>query len=208
MGRFGYTTSMDDDDLDQLEDEVPRLDRLRRFARSLAQMPWFANVGAPPSPAVRAMARDYCDYLGFPEAEIALLSDWEEAANAAQTQDYNAPAWEAEELIRADLTEAARSALSPEAFDVAFAFIAAEAARAVAPQASRAWVNWGGDDEDALRAAEGAAIAACNGAALILAGMEARPDIDVETHPFALRFRLFELGRWPIGVAGASFNLF
>ena len=195
-------------DLEALGDEYPHLLRLRRFALSLGQMPWFANLGAPPSPAVRAMARDYCDFLGFPEAELARLSDWQDAAEAAETLGDNAPAWEAEELIRADLTGAALATLSQEAFDIVFAFVAAEAARAICPAAAESWANWGGEDEAARRAAEGAGIAACNGAALLLAGAAARPDLDAERHPFALKFRLFELGRWPVGVAGASFNLF
>jgi hypothetical protein len=29
-----------------------------------------------------------------------------------------------------------------------------------------------------------------------------------EDHAFVYKFRLFERGRWPISIAGASFNLF
>jgi len=61
---------------------------------------------------------------------------------------------------------------------------------------------WDLEDETLLKAATGAAVQSVYNAALLLAaGGE-------ETHPFALKFRLFELGRWPIGVHGRSFNLF
>jgi hypothetical protein len=44
-------------------------------------------------------------------------------------------------------------------------------------------------------------------AALVLVAA-ADPDFEAEHHPFAAKFRLFEFGRWPVGVIGRSFNLF
>jgi hypothetical protein len=53
-----------------------------------------------------------------------------------------------------------------------------------------------------IRAAAGAATQACYQAALVLAaGAEAE-------HPFAIKFRLYEAGRWPLGIVGMTFNVF
>ncbi len=61
---------------------------------------------------------------------------------------------------------------------------------------------WDIDDETLINLAVGSAVQTCHMAALVIvAGEEA-------DHPFALKYRLFELGRWPISLTGASFNLF
>ena len=33
-------------------------------------------------------------------------------------------------------------------------------------------------------------------------------DDEQQRHPFALKYRLFEMGRWPLGLVGASYYLF
>ena len=57
-------------------------------------------------------------------------------------------------------------------------------------------------DPALVRAAAGAATQASYQAALVLAAGE-----DAE-HVFAIKYRLFEAGRWPLGIAGMTFNLF
>ena len=67
-----------------------------------------------------------------------------------------------------------------------------------------------------MAAASGSASQACHHAALTLlaAGIDdpyADPDdppVDPDNHPFMLRFRLFERGRWPLGITGNSLNIF
>ena len=59
-------------------------------------------------------------------------------------------------------------------------------------------------DEELLRAAIGAVAQASYHSALVLAAEHEEPDL----HPFSLKFRLFEAGRWPMGVIGRSFHLF
>ena len=82
---------MDDLDIDELERELPGLARVARFARSLNGVPWFANLGEPLTPGARAMAEIYLDGLGFPDADIAILVDWEDAADAAESRDFQSP---------------------------------------------------------------------------------------------------------------------
>ncbi|NWG91775.1 MAG: hypothetical protein HXY21_04620, partial [Parvularculaceae bacterium] len=133
---------MDDADLEALERELPALTRIRRFSASLARIPWFSNLGEPLTAGARAAARQYTEGLGFPDAEVAILVDWDDAAAAAEHQNWNSPAWEAEELLRSDLTARALDILSEEALGIALTLIAdriLEPAREAMEQASFIW---------------------------------------------------------------------
>ncbi len=198
---------MDDFDLEALERELPGLKRLSRFARSLDGIPWFANMGEPLSPGGNAAARAFADGLGFPEADPAVLVDWEDAAAAAESVDWNSPAWEAEESLRADLTIRALDILSEEALQIAMTMIAdaiSEPAKEAMEEASHLWDM---ADEASRQLAVGAAVQAAHQAALALIAAE-DPDFEAEAHPFAAKFQLFEFGRWPVGLTGSSFNIF
>lgn len=200
-------TAMNDADLEDLERELPALARVRRFARTLQGVPWFANLGVPMTPGARAAARRYADGLGFPDADVAILVDWEDAAAAAEPNDWNSPAWEAEELLRADLTTRALAVLSEDALRIAMTMIAdriAEPAREAMEQASFIWDI---EDEAQQQLAVGAAVQAAHQALLVLIA-SADPDFDANDHPFTAKFRLFEFGRWPVGVTGSSLNVF
>lgn len=198
---------MDDADLEGLERELPALARVRRFAHTLTGVPWFANLGEPMTPGARAAARTYAEGLGFPDAEVAILVDWEDAAGAAEPNDWNSPAWEAEELLRADLTTRALDVLSEDALKIAMAMIAdrvSEPAREAMEQASFIWDI---EDEAQQQLAVGAAVQAAHQAMLVLIA-SIDPDFDADDHPFTAKFRLFEFGRWPVAVTGSSLNVF
>lgn len=199
---------MTDDMLDDLERELPSLQRLARFARGLSDLPWFANLGEALTPGARAAAERYADGLGFPDAGVGVIVDWEDAAAAAQTLDWNTPSWEAEESLRADLTARAGEILSEEALRLAMTLIAEQAAESARQAAAEACALWDIDDEELLTLAVGAAAQAAHQAALVLAAAAADPDFEAELHPFSAKFQLFEFGRWPIGVVGGTLNLF
>lgn len=198
---------MDDEELEALERELPGLRALARFARSLERIPWFANLGEPLSPGARAAARRYVDALGFPDADIAILIDWQDAAAAAESLDWQSPAWEAEELLRADLTARALEAMSEDALRIGMTLISQRIVEPAREGMEQAAVIFDVEDEDAKTLAIGAAVQAAHGAALALIATS-DPDFDADAHPFAPKFQLFEFGRWPVGVAGLSFNLF
>ena len=198
---------MDDEALEELERELPGLTTLSRFARSLDRIPWFANMGEPLTPGARAAAEAYVDGLGFPEAGVAILVDWEDAAAAAESLGWNSPAWEAEELARADLTAQALDMMSEEALRIGMTLISDKVSAPAKESMEQASFIWDMEDEAAQRLAVGAAVQAAHGAALALV-VAADPDFDADAHPFAAKFRLFEFGRWPVGIAGLSFNLF
>ncbi len=198
---------IDDQELEALERELPGLSRVSRFARSLEGIPWFANLGEPLTPGARAAAEAYLDGLGFPEADVAILVDWEDAADAAESLDVQSPAWEAEELLRADLTARALDLLSEEALKVGMALVNHEVAEPAKEAMEQASHIWDVEDEAARQLAVGAAVQAAHGAALALVAA-IDPEFEADLHPFAAKFRLFEFGRWPVGVVGRSFNLF
>ena len=198
---------MDDNDLEDLERELPGLGVLARFARSLDNIPWFANLGEPLTPGARAQAEQYCDRLGFPHAQIAILVDWEDAAGAAESLDWDSPAWEAEELARSALTARALEHLSEDALTIGLTKISESVGEAAKEAMEQAAFIWDIEDEGARNLAVGAAVQAAHGAALSLLGAS-DPEFEAENDIFAAKFRLFEFGRWPVGVLGTSFNLF
>ncbi len=198
---------MDDIELDDLERELPSLQALTRFARSLEGIPWFANLGEPLTPGARAAATQYAERLGFPHADIAILVDWDDAAAAAESLDWQSDWWEAEELLRSDLTARALETLSEEALQIGMTLIADKTSEPAREGMEQAAVIFDADDEASRNLAVGAAVQAAHGAALVLlAGQD--PAFDIETHAFAAKFQLFEFGRWPVAITGASFNLF
>ncbi|MEO0879501.1 MAG: hypothetical protein AAFY22_07265 [Pseudomonadota bacterium] len=198
---------MDDDALEELERELPGLAQISRFARSLDGIPWFSNLGEPLTAGARALADSYLDGLGFPDADVAILVDWEDAADAAETLDFQSPAWEAEELLRADLTGRALDLLSEEALKLAMTMIAEKVSEPAREAMEQASFIWDMEDDASRQLAVGAAVQSAHQAALVLIAAS-DPGFEADSHPFAAKFRLFEFGRWPVGVMGRSFNLF
>lgn len=195
-----------DDDYDDEDFGNPELDHARllltRFAAITERVRWFAHLGEPVGPDIRATGRAYLDALGFPDAEIAPLAEFSDAAIAAESLDWDGPAWMVEEHLRASLTAQALSTFDEDGLNAALVEIRARAGAAARIGIDEAAALFDETDEALINAAVGAATQACHQAALVLA---AGADDD---HPFAHKFRLFEAGRWPIGVVGNSLNLF
>ncbi|RZO64289.1 MAG: hypothetical protein EVA70_08460 [Parvularculaceae bacterium] len=201
---------MEDEDFEMLTEELPAMARAGEFIRSLDGIPWFANLGEPLTPGARAAAHMVADGLGFPDAEIGIVIDWDDAGAAAENFDWNSPAWEAEELLRADVTLQAQELLSDEAFQ----FVMAAAADVVAKSAREAVdeaASLGDVVDDGLKQlAIGAAVQAVHQAllALLVQGRDGDDSDEDTQHPFLAKFQLFEFGRWPVGITGGTFNLF
>ncbi len=148
-------------------------------------------------------AHAYLSALGFPEAGPAEVGDWMEAEEAANNRDWNGAGWEAEEQLRAALSVQAVELVGDEqAVLVALTHVTSQASDAVHAAAEQAASRFGIDDDGLIRAAAGAATQGAYLAALVLAAGED------EDHAFAHKFRLFEAGRWPLGVSGATLNIF
>jgi hypothetical protein len=193
---------LSDDDLDALEEEIPLLRGVRAFAEEAALMPWFTNLGRPLDRNVKDLARAYLDGLGFPDADIARVMDWEDALDAASGLDFDTAQFEAEEGLRASLAAEALERLSEHGLTIALTHVSAvlgeRIGSAIRDAAQFADIN----DEELLNAAAGAAIQSAHNAVLALIAEED------PGHPFHRKFALFTHGRWPIALAGLSFNLF
>ena len=115
---------------------------------------------------------------------------------------YKALLAEAEAVIETVPVTEAIALHGEEALTIALTHVSSIAAEVVHAAAGAGATRDGVDDEGLVRAAAGAAAQACYQAALVLAA-EGEPD-----HAFALKFRLFESGRWPLGIVGNTFHLF
>ena len=196
-----------DEELEALAADLPGLAKVGRFIRELSAVPWFANLGEPMTAGADALARAYADGLGFPDADIAVLVDWDDAAAAAESGDWNSPFWEAEELLRADVTARSLDRLSEEALQFAMTAVADAVNDATRDAVADAASLWDVSDDVVRNLAVGAAVQAAHQALLtVIAAAEDAEEL--EAHPFISKFRLFQFGRWPVGVAGLSLNIF
>ena len=200
---------MDEHEFETLAADLPGLTRVGRFVQSLDGIPWFANLGEPLTPGAQAAGRTYADGLGFPDAEIAIVPSWDDAAAAAEHLDWNSPSWEAEELLRSDVTHRAHEMMSEEALKFSLAAVADSVAEHAAAAVEEAAVLLDLADEEVRELAVGSAVQAAHQALLaIVTEADAEILMDQNTHPFAAKFQLFEFGRWPVGIAGRTLNLF
>lgn len=194
-----------DDDFDDAASGSDDLDGLRavaRLAKLVGSLPWFSAVGRPLTRAELADAEGYVAGIGFPELGVAGVEDWLAASHAAQAPDWGDDWWQAEEQMRKSLLDEALL-LNPEHdLTVALEHVSTRAGEKAFDRAKASAARQGVSDPALLQVAAGAAAQAAYQAALVLA---ANGESD---HPFALKFRLFEAGRLPLGITGNTFNLF
>jgi hypothetical protein len=161
---------------------------------------WFAACGAPLSEGERAEAARYAAGLGFVDAVVTPAGDWRAAAAVTQRPDWSRPWWEREGAEAARLLAMAASSLGAAALRDGLSRVA-QASSSLAGAAALALARSGSADETLHRVAAGAAAQACHHAAL------ARVAARGADHVFAVKFRLFAGGRWPLGVFGKQFFL-
>lgn len=187
---------------EQLLEEIPTLLRVKRFALNLDRVHWFASLGDTLTPEIRRNARDYLDLLGFPEAEITPMTSFEEAADAALSMDLDTESWAQEEQLRVGLVARSLEQMDEAALNVALTHAASLAADNIREALEDIAAIWDLEEGPLLNLLTGSAVQAVHQAALVLTAAETDP------HPFAYKFRLYEAGKWPIGLAGLSFNIF
>ncbi|MEE2565349.1 hypothetical protein [Hyphobacterium marinum] len=195
---------MSDIDLPRLLDEIPLLYKARAFADGFATLPLMARLGERLDAREADLARAYLDGLGFPHAEAALVSDWDEAADAAEALDRDPEGWEAEEMLRAGLVDRAAERLDEEAIQALLAYVSMQAGEAAQYATGEGSLFEDVEDEALRNAAAGMIVRAADGAALVIL---AEAEDDDPAHPFLARWRLFARGRWPIGLAGTTLNI-
>ena len=192
----------DPETFEALVEQIPALVAIRAFAADAARTAWLKQAGAPLTPETTALSQRFLDALGFPHMMISRIESWSDAATAAESLDWNDPAWEAEEQLTAALTAEALDVMDEDALSVALSYVRGRVGAGLFDHIADSAALWDENDEQVINAAAGAALRASHQAALVLCA-DAAP-----AHPLALKFQLFQAGRWPIGVAGATFNLF
>jgi hypothetical protein len=174
--------------------------RLRDLVRDIARGAWFAACGEPLTEDERGDAAAYRAALGFTQ-EIATVADWPTAAAVTQRADWSQEWWKAESAAEARLKAAAANEFGEDRLLAALTHIT-EAAAALAGAAAQSMARSGIADPALMRVAAGSAAQACHQAALARA-------VDAgSAHPFAIKYRLFAAGRWPLGIIGTQFFLF
>lgn len=195
-----------DDEEDVVDpDDYPGLSAVNRFAHMVESIPWFSRLGEEFEEDELDWAQAYLEAMGFPGAAIVAVLDWEEAEATAGNTDWNTAWWEAEEQLRMALITEACARAPEEDVMAALTHVTSQASETIFAAAEMAASLAGIDDEELIRAAAGAATQATYQAALVLAAEAAE---DEDDHPFALKYRLYEAGRWPLSLIGGSFNLF
>ena len=166
------------------------------------RVPWFQDIGKPLSPMLEGLTQRYLDELGFPDARLAPVHEWEDAVSVAENPDIDSESWEAEELLRAELSQQAMELWDEETLTMVLEKLT-QAVGTVALREAEAAAEINGIRDGAfLEAAVAHAVNSTYQAALVLAAQIS------DDHPFATKFALFERGRWPIGITGGSFNLY
>lgn len=183
------------------------MDTLQQFLAMLKTIPWFGHVGEPMNSEHRCLAVDYLAAIGFTECSPAYLKSWEEAADVCLGLDSESPWRMEEERLMELLGQQAEEAVGgPEALQTILTEIAAALSRLIPSR-----LNVLDSDEpidDGLRdAAFGSAAHATQMTALMILAQQFDTPEALE-HPAAIRFRIFELGHWPMGVVGQSFMVF
>jgi hypothetical protein len=168
---------------------------IRTFAGTLARQSWFAACGEALGEIDLAEARLYVAALGLGALPIVGVAGWEEAAAVTQRADWSAAWWQAEARAQAELQERAVARFGNAPLLAALSAVS-EAAATLHGAASLAAGAAGIADTTLTRVAAGAAAQACHQAALALAA-----EVGTE-HLFAVKYRLFAAGRWPLGIVG------
>lgn len=202
-----YGEAFDNEDEDFIPDDeaLEGLRAVARLAKLLPGIDWFGAVGRPLKNAELTEAENYSAGLGFFDVSIGGVEGWREAAAAAEDPDWNPLWWEAEDQAHQALMEQAERLLPSHDLEVALSHVSIRAAELAQIKAVAAAARAGIVDDELIKAAAQAAAQAAYQAALVLA---AQPDDTDGEHAFAAKFRLFEMGRWPLGLTGNTLNLF
>jgi hypothetical protein len=173
------------------------------FASAIPRGSWFAACGEALTAGEQADAAAYLAALGMPDIAVAAVAGWVQAAATTQDPAWSRAWWDAEARAQAELQRRAAARLGEERLLAALTTVT-EAAAALNGTAALALSRAGIADPALTRVAAGAAAQACHQAALALAaGAGAGPD-----HLFAVKYRLFAGGRWPLGIVGDRFFVF
>ncbi len=193
--------SVDPPDGPLIEIDRDTLQMVHGIAQIVAKLDWFGSLGISLPSNVGADANAYLNALGFSDLGVAPILDWQEARTTLENRDWDTAWADAEQQTRAAVADDAIHLCGEDVVTAAVNFVSEQASRAADEALQGASGLLGGDPQLIEAATADARDMACQ--VLLVALAEQGAD-----HPLALKFRLFEAGRWPVGVIGSSFNLF
>ena len=164
---------------------------------------WFCCLGRPLRGDELENARAYLRALGYPDdVPIRQVQDWAAAERIVRDPQWDRAWWEREQRERERLSLLTRGRLGTDAALDRLSAATDLAVNAIHDAALQAGASCGGASAALKQAASGAGAMALHEAALAqLAGCD-------HGHLFVRKYRLFESGRWPLGVVGGTFHLF
>jgi hypothetical protein len=197
------SSAMTSDYIDLLG-EVPLLLRARAFADGLRAAPLFSRTGESLDAQDLDLADRYVQNLGFAHVAPARLLHLAEALGAAEAADDDPETWGAEEQLRAALHLEALTQISEEGANALLQLVAAEASETARDRAMEAFSHSAHASDEVVNCLVGhvAQAAHCMALAILADVDQEQPD-----HPFVLRWSLFNRGRWPVGITGATYNI-
>ena len=171
-----------------------------RICRAIIRGSWFSTVGEDLTDAEIEDAKLYLRAIGRPGTAITGLASWPEAKAIAADPGWDRAWWDAEERMRDELTRRAVDEFAEDTVHDALSRIATTATEALQGEAAVAASRSGGGDIALIKSAAGAATQACHQVAL--ARITAAAD-----HPFEVKFRLYEGGRWPLAIVRDTYYI-
>lgn len=200
------SSNIDGSEIDWSDPQVARLVKVSHFARHVVHMEWFSRIGQSISAEELRITEDYLSAIGFPNTNIATVTDWNDAAAVAETPAWNSGWWEAEEQLRAALIADALMVIDERELTQSLNHVTAQTAGqalvAIDEAAKLHTIESNPNIMEFLNAAAGIAVASSYHAGLAIAAQ------NEAEHPFSIKFRLFENGRLPLGMAGNTFSIF
>lgn len=200
--------SFDEAESGEAED-IDALRAIARLARLAGDIDWFGACGQPLRKTDIDLLNAYSAALGLFDPQIDLQPDWTALSDIIREADWDAEIWQAEEqAMQALMLSLAEQDVSEHDLLVALEHAGVKATEAVREKLEALLDAAGIADDDLLEAGIQAATQAAQQAGLVLAAQALLGDDMLSEHPFALKFRLFERGHWPLGLVGGSYRIF
>ncbi|MSP52268.1 MAG: hypothetical protein EXQ91_07755 [Alphaproteobacteria bacterium] len=189
---------MSEDDVDI--DDYPSLVAGVRFMKSIGSVPWFARAGEPLDEETIADAQAYAEALGFMDVTVAAV-EWSEVASLADEADIDPRSIEVE--LATVLANEAAAEVGGDNVVAVMADTRNAIDKAVLPLIRQCLktLDVDGNPDQIVEAALDVAQRSFQGALLVILALAP------EDHVFARKFRLFERGRWPLGIIGNTFHV-
>ena len=172
------------------------------FAESLRHVSWFAAVGQELTDGERDEAADYVRAIGFQRRDCPRRANGAPPRPRHATRNGAARGGTPKSAPAPTCSRAPATTHGAHALMTALSRVTLEASDVVLGAASIADARSAIADPALARVAAGAATQAAYQAGLALAAEAG------DMHPFAIKFRLFAAGRWPLGLVGDTFQIF